>query len=70
VQTVGEHRTVWFYDGEWLEAVTPTGVRSRGARSEKPGPGTGRLVKRMTDWLNTETGGVVSTVGFTVDAKK
>jgi tRNA A-37 threonylcarbamoyl transferase component Bud32 len=65
----GEANVVWLDDGQWLEAVTPRGVRHRGGRGEKEAAGTAPIV-RVVDWLKAETGGVVSAVGFTVEAKR
>jgi serine/threonine protein kinase len=65
----GEIDVVWLDDGQWLEAVTPRGVRTRGERGEKEAAGTAPIV-RVVDWLKAETGGTVSAVGFTVEAKK
>jgi hypothetical protein len=60
---------VWLDDGQWVEAVTPHGRRNRGDRGEKEAAGT-RPIVRVVDWLKAETGGVVSAVAFTVEAKK
>jgi len=65
----GEANVVWLDDGQWLEAVTPRGIRNRAARGEREAPGTAPVL-RLVDWLKAETGGVVSAVGFTVEAKK
>jgi serine/threonine protein kinase len=65
----GEPNVVWFDDGDWLEEMTPRGLRSRGARGEKDAAGTAPIV-RVVDWLKAETGGTVSAVAFTVEAKK
>lgn len=65
----GEANVVWLDDGNWLETVTPRGVRNRGGRGEKEAAGTAPIV-RVVDWLKAETGGSVSAVGFTVEAKK
>jgi hypothetical protein len=65
----GEANVVWLDDGQWLEAVTPHGRRNHGDRGEKEAAGTKPIV-RVVDWLKAETGGVVSAVGFTVEAKK
>jgi serine/threonine protein kinase len=64
----GEANVVWLDDGQWIEAVTP-GRRNRGGRGEKEAAGTAPIV-RVVDWLKAETGGVVSAVAFTVEAKK
>ena len=64
----GEANVVWLGDGQWLEAVTP-GRRNRGERGEKEAAGTKPIV-RVVDWLKAETGGAVSAVAFTVEAKK
>jgi hypothetical protein len=60
---------VWLDDGQWLEAVTPRGVRFRGGRGEREALAIAPMV-RVVDWLKAETGGSVSAVGFTVEAKK
>jgi hypothetical protein len=65
----GEAGLVWLDDGNWLEAVTPRGLRTRGARGEKQAAGASPVVE-VVDWLKTETGGVVSAVGFTVEANE
>ena len=65
----GEANVIWLDDGQWLEAVTPRGVRTRGGRGEKEAAGTAPIV-RVVDWLKAETGGTVSAVGFTVEANK
>ena len=52
-----------------LESVTPRGLRNRGERGEKQATGTAPIIQ-VVDWLKAETGGVVSAVGFTVEAKK
>jgi hypothetical protein len=65
----GEANVVWVDDGQWLDAVTPRGVRTRGGRGEKEAAGTVPVV-RVVDWLKAQTGGTVSAVGFTVEAKK
>jgi serine/threonine protein kinase len=65
----GEANVVWLDDGQWIEAVTPRGLRNRGERGEKEAAGTAPIV-RVVDWLKAETGGTVSAVGFTVEAKK
>jgi len=65
----GEPNVVWLDDGQWLEAVTPRGLRTRGGRGEKEAAGTAPIV-RVVDWLKAETGGTVSAVGFTVEAKR
>jgi hypothetical protein len=59
---------VWFDGGHWLEALTPAGVRSRAGRGEKEAAGTASLVQ-VIDWLKAESGGTVSGVAFTVEAK-
>ncbi len=64
----GEPNVVSFDDGDWLDAMTPRGLRTRGGRGEKDAPGTGPI-KRVVDWLKVETGGTVSAVAFTVEAK-
>jgi hypothetical protein len=64
----GEANVVWLDDGQWLEAVT-LHRRNRGERGEKEAAGTVPIV-RVVDWLKVETGGAVSAVGFTVEAKK
>jgi hypothetical protein len=64
----GEAGLVWLDDGNWLEAVTPR-QRNRGARGEKKAAGASPVVE-VVDWLKAETGGVVSAVGFTVEAKR
>jgi len=69
VHSEGELGVVWLDDGQWLEAVTPRGLRNRGARGEKEAAGTAPIV-RVVDWLKAETGGTVSAVGFMVEAKK
>jgi serine/threonine protein kinase len=43
----GEPGVVWFDHGQWLEAVTPGGVRYRGARGEKQVAGSGPLVQSV-----------------------
>ncbi len=68
-RTDGEANVVWLDDGNWLEAVTPRGVRNRGERGEKEAAGTAPIV-RVVDWLKKETGGTVSAVAFTVEAKR
>src|SRR5208283_1181795 len=35
----GEANVVWLDDGQWLEAVTPRGIRTRAERGEKEAPG-------------------------------
>jgi serine/threonine protein kinase len=65
----GEAGVVWLDDGSWLEAVTARGVQNRGTRGEKQAAGTSPVV-RVVDWLKAETGGTVSAVGFTVEAKR
>jgi serine/threonine protein kinase len=65
----GESGVVWFDDGQWLELVTPQGIRNRGERGHKEVAGSAPIV-RVVDWLKAETGGVVSAVAFTVQAKK
>jgi hypothetical protein len=65
----GEANVVWLDDGQWLEAATPHGRRNRGERGEKEAAGNAPIV-RVVDWLKAETSGVVSAVGFTVEAKK
>jgi hypothetical protein len=65
----GEANVVWLDDGQWVEAVTPKGLRNRGGRGEKEAAGTKPIV-RVVDWLKAETGGAVSAVGFTVEAKR
>jgi serine/threonine protein kinase len=65
----GEPDVVWLDDGQWLEALTPRGLRNRGGRGEREATGRGPIVK-VVDWLKAETGGTVSAVGFTVQAKK
>jgi hypothetical protein len=65
----GEANVVWLDDGQWLEAVTPRGMRTRGSRGEKEAAGTAPIV-RVVDWLRAQTGGTVSAIGFTVEAKK
>jgi serine/threonine protein kinase len=69
VHSDGELDVVWLDDGQWLEAMTPRGLRSRGGRGEKEAAGTAPIV-RVVDWLKAETGGTVSAVGFTAVAKK
>jgi hypothetical protein len=56
------------YDGQWLDEVT-SGKWNRGERGKKKAAGAAPI-KRVVDWLKTETGGVVSAVAFTVEAKK
>jgi hypothetical protein len=68
-QSDGEAGVVWLDDGQWLDAVTPRGVRNRSGRGEREAAGTAPIV-RVADWLKAETGGTVSAVGFTVEAKK
>jgi serine/threonine protein kinase len=65
----GEANVVWLDDGNWLEALTPGGVRNRGGRGEKEAAGAAPIV-RVVDWLKAQIGGTVSAVGFTVEAKK
>jgi hypothetical protein len=65
----GKPNVVWFDDGEWLEQATPAGVRTRGERGEKKLADAVPIVG-VVDWLKAETGGVVSAVAFTVEAKK
>jgi hypothetical protein len=65
----GKPNVVWFDDGEWLEEATPGGVRTRGERGEKK-VAHGAPIVNVVDWLKAETGGVVSAVAFTVEAKK
>jgi hypothetical protein len=65
----GEADLVWLDDGNWLEAVTPGRSLNRGTRGEKQAAGTSPVVK-VVDWLKAETGGVVSAVGFTVEARR
>ncbi|HKI33631.1 MAG TPA: protein kinase [Gemmataceae bacterium] len=65
----GEANVIWLDDGNWLEALTPHGARNRGTRGEKTATGLSPVVK-VVDWLKTETGGVVSAVGFTVEGKR
>jgi serine/threonine protein kinase len=65
----GKAGLVWLDDGNWLEAVTPRGVQNRGARGEKTAAGASPVVE-VVDWLKAETGGVVSAVGFTVEARR
>jgi serine/threonine protein kinase len=65
----GEANVVWRHDGQWLDAVTPGGARNRGERDENEAAGTA-AINRVVDWLKAETGGTVSAVGFTVEAKK
>ena len=65
----GEADVVWLDDGNWLEAVTPGGVRNRGSRGEKKAAGASPVVE-VVDWLKAGTGGTVSAVGFTVEAKR
>jgi serine/threonine protein kinase len=65
----GEAGLVWLDDGNWLEAVTPRGVQNRGGRGEKKAAGASPVVE-VVDWLKAQTGGVVSAVGFTVQAKR
>lgn len=67
-QTAGESGVVWFDDGQWLEAMTPQGLRTRSARGEKKAVGLGSLVQ-VVDWLKAKTGGTVSAVGFTVEGR-
>lgn len=59
----------WLDDGQWLEAVTPRGIRTRGGWEVKEAAGTAPIM-RMVDWLKVETGGTVPAVGFTVETKK
>jgi hypothetical protein len=63
----GEAALVWLDDGQWLEAMTPRGLRNRGARGEKEAAGTVPVV-RVLDWLKAQTGGTGWAVGFTVEA--
>jgi serine/threonine protein kinase len=65
----GKPSVVWFDDGEWLEEATPGGVRTRGERGEKK-VAHGVPIVDVVDWLKVQTGGVVSAVAFTVEAKK
>ncbi|MBI1916314.1 MAG: protein kinase [Planctomycetes bacterium] len=65
----GETDVVWLDDGNWLEAVTPRGPQNRGSRGEKKAAGASPVVE-VVDWLRAETGGVVSAVAFTVEAKR
>jgi hypothetical protein len=65
----GDANVVWFDDGQWLESMTPRGIRNRGERGHKEAAGTAPIVQ-VADWLKAETGGVVSAVAFTVEAKK
>jgi hypothetical protein len=65
----GEAGVVWFDDGNWLEAMTPDGPQKRGTRGEKEAVGTSPMMK-VVDWLKAETGGAVSAVGFTVEARR
>ena len=69
LQRVTGPGVVWLDDGDWLEAVTPLGVQNRGTRGEKKVAGASPVVE-VVDWLKAETGGTVSAVGFTVEAKK
>jgi hypothetical protein len=64
----GEPNVVWFDDGNWLEEMTPRGLRNRGGRGEKDAAGTAPIV-RVVDWLKAQTGGTASAVAFTVEAK-
>jgi serine/threonine protein kinase len=68
VHSDGEAIVVWFDDGQWLESVTPGGVRNRGERGHKEAAGAMPIVK-VVDWLKVETGGVVSAVAFTVEPR-
>jgi hypothetical protein len=64
--TEGEAGVVWLDDGQWLEAVTPGGLRNRGARGEKVAAGRSPIT-RLVDWLKVQTGGTARAVGFTVE---
>jgi hypothetical protein len=68
-KSAGEPNVVWIDDGQWLERVGPGGVRNRGDRGQKEAQGCGPIV-RLVDWLKAETGGTVSAVAFTVQAKR
>jgi hypothetical protein len=68
-KSAGEANVVWLDDGQWVEAVTARGLRYRGGRGEKEAAGTAPIV-RVVDWLKAETGGAVSALAFTVEAKK
>jgi serine/threonine protein kinase len=68
MKSEGEADLVWLDDGNWLEAVTPRGLRTRGSRGEKKAAGASPVVA-VVDWLKAETGGTVSAVGFTVEMK-
>jgi serine/threonine protein kinase len=65
----GQANVVWMDDGQWLERVTPQGARKRAQRGEREAPGSAPVLG-LVDWLKAQTGGVVSAVGFTVEAKK
>jgi serine/threonine protein kinase len=64
----GEADVVWLDDGQWPEAVTPRGLRTRGTRGQHVSGAKAPIVN-VVDWLKAETGGVVSAVAFTVESK-
>jgi serine/threonine protein kinase len=68
-RSAGEPNCVYIDDGRWLERVRSGGIRNRGDRGEKEATGSGPIV-RLVNWLKAETGGTVSAVAFTVQAKK
>jgi hypothetical protein len=68
-KSAGEPNRVWFDDGQWPESVLPGGVRNCGDRGQKEAQGCGPIVD-LVDWLKAKTGGTVSAVAFTVQAKR
>jgi Protein kinase domain len=65
----GEPNVVWLDDGQWLEALTPLGVRNRSVRSEKELAVTTPII-RLVDWLKAEAKGAGAAVEFTVQAAR
>jgi hypothetical protein len=68
-RTAAQANVVWLDDSNWLEALTPHGPQKRGTRGEKTTTGLSPVVK-VVDWLKAETGGAVSALGFTVEARR
>jgi serine/threonine protein kinase len=68
-KSAGQPNVVWIDDSQWLEALTPGGLRNRGVRGEKTATGTTPIVS-IVDWLKSETGGTGAAVGFTVEPAK
>jgi serine/threonine protein kinase len=56
-------------DGSWWEMLTSGREPTRGDRGPRKAAGVAPVVE-VVDWLKAETGGVVSAVGFTVQAAK